>query len=418
FGKVNEGHLVYFFGEPTLNPGPWFYSYVIPFRLTPITFIGVILSLLFFIPTLNQQLSNEKQASNFTISPLTFFWIFTLSLLLFGNLSPKKQDRYLLPLIPLLNVIAAIGWVNTANLIYQTFVKQPSDSTLNHQVKAFSPLWTKEGALLVLPFLIHLAPLINHYPYYLTYFNPLMGGPTRAAETTLMGWGEGMEQVAAYLNQKPNAADLYVASTPSQTLLPYFAGTGENFYTNDIAFRADYVVLYIAQMQRRAPSPEIVAYFEAQTPETVISIQNVPYAKIYQGPKLILTDIPAEATPINIGLGGVMRLAGYQLSDTRLLREKSTFTLYWHALAPLNTDYTMSVRAYDESGQRVFQQDSWPVSGLLPTSQWRQNDYIVDTYTLASTEADLSTVDHFEIVVYQLETGETLGAPIIISTQK
>src|SRR5262245_28985698 len=33
FGKVEAGHLVYFSGEPTLDPGPWFYPYVIPFRL-------------------------------------------------------------------------------------------------------------------------------------------------------------------------------------------------------------------------------------------------------------------------------------------------------------------------------------------------------------------------------------------------
>ena len=68
-----------------------------------------------------------------------------------------------------------------------------------------------------------------------------------------------------------------------------------NFYTNDIAFRADYVVLYLAQMQRLAPSPDIVRYFEAQTPEKVITIHDVPYAKIYPGPKFILPGIPAEA---------------------------------------------------------------------------------------------------------------------------
>jgi hypothetical protein len=45
FGKVNEGHLVFFQGQPTLDPGPWFYLTVIPFRLTPLTSLGALLSL-------------------------------------------------------------------------------------------------------------------------------------------------------------------------------------------------------------------------------------------------------------------------------------------------------------------------------------------------------------------------------------
>jgi 4-amino-4-deoxy-L-arabinose transferase-like glycosyltransferase len=39
-GKVEEGHLVFFMGQSALNPGPWFYPYVIPFRLTPVTLMG------------------------------------------------------------------------------------------------------------------------------------------------------------------------------------------------------------------------------------------------------------------------------------------------------------------------------------------------------------------------------------------
>ena len=271
--------------------------------------------------------------------------------------------------------------------------------------KSIKNLFLISNFSLLIILLLHLTPVFIYYPYYLTYFNPLLGGPTRAAETTLMGWGEGMEQVAAYLNTKPNAENLYVASTPSQTLLPYFAGTGENFYTNDIAFRADYVVLYLAQMQRLAPSPEIVHHFEAQEPEETITIQDIVYAKIYPGPKFILSDLPADATPINVGLDDTMRLAGYKIQDTNL-------TLYWHALAPLPVDYTISIRARAVDGSWLAQQDSWPVGGLLPTSQWRQGDYVTDSHNLDLIDA--RQIKDFEIVVYNQETGETLGPPITV----
>lgn len=371
FGKVNEGHLVYFMGRPTLDPGPWFYPYVIPFRLTPVTLAGGLLSVGLFLPA-----GFKRKRSLF------WLWLFVISLLLFGNLSPKKQDRYLLPLFPILALLAATGWTGLVEL-------------------AFGPRRNLSTLLLSGLILLHGLPLITYYPYYLAYFNPLLGGPTRAAQTTLMGWGEGMEQAAAYLNRKPEAARLYVAAAPSQTLLPYFAGTGENFYTNDIALRADYVILYLAQRQRLAPSPEIVRYFEARPPEKIIYIQGVPYAKIYPGPKYIITEMPAGAEPVNTGLGGIMRLAGYELAAEQL-------TLYWHALAPLEADYTISVRAYAAGGELLSQADGWPVEGLLPTSQWRQGDYVADPHPVPAEAA------RFEIVVYRRESGQTLGPPITV----
>jgi hypothetical protein len=393
--KVNEGHLVFFWGQPTLDPGPWFYSYVIPFRLTPVVLLGTLLSLLFFVPALQKRAGWLKPWPG-SPSPLFLLWFFVISLLLFANLSPKKQDRYLLPLFPFLNLLAALGWAGCLQLIGQTL---PPKLVSRQRLGA--------TVIMFLLLLVHLSPTLTYYPYYLTYFNPLMGGPVRAAKTTLLGWGEGMEQVAAYLNAKPNAASLYVASTPSQTLLPYFAGTGENFYTNDIAFRADYVVLYLAQRQRLAPSPEIIHYFAGREAEATIFIHGVPYAEIYPGPKLILSEMPPQARPVNIGLADLFRLAGYHPNQADL-------TLYWHALAPISENYSVSVRALTAGGERLAQRDSWPLDGLLPTSLWRPGDYVVDTHRLPLAEADLVRLHHFEVVVYHLDSGQTLGPPLIL----
>ncbi len=402
FGKVEEGHLVYFFGQPTLDPGPWFYLYVIPFRLTPIVLIGALLSLFLIIPKIGSLAASGGRSTQSSSLPL--LWFFIIMLLFFGILSPKKQDRYLLPLFPFLNLLAAVGWLGLFNLVLH-FIRRKN-------LFSFNPLLLTAYSLLLL--FLHFIPVITYYPYYLTYFSPLLGGPARAAQTTLMGWGEGMEQVAAYLNQKPKAQQLYVASTPSQTLLPYFAGTGENFYTNDIAFRADYVVLYLAQMQRLAPSPEIVHYFEAQAPEKIITIHDVIYAKIYPGPKLILADIPPTATPANIGLGDILRLAGYKIQNLKSKIQNPTLTLYWHALARLRDNYTISVRARAADDRLLAQQDRWPINGLLPTTLWRQGDYVTDSYTLGLLLAEREQIDHFEVVVYNAETGETLGPPITL----
>jgi hypothetical protein len=423
FGKVEEGHLVFFMGKPTLDPGPWFYPYVISFRLTPITLIGVILSGVLIVMRWTDVVGKGDQQSRlpdrYVVAAL--LWLYVVSLLVFGNLSPKKQDRYLLPLLPVLDLLAALAYIEISELVCQRIRKW----TDKQYVIRNTP-YAIRIALPALLLVIHALPVATAYPYYLAYFNPLLGGLSRAVETTLVGWGEGMEQAAAYLNQRPDADQLYVAAVPAQTFLPYFLGEGENFYTNDVALRADYVVLYISQVQRLAPSPEIVAYFLAMDPEHTIYVRGVPYAWIYLGPKLITTDVPPDATLASVGLGDQLRLAGYQIPNQQISKSANRqawslqsqihnleIVLYWHALAPTSTDYTVSVRVLAPDGTWLAQHDGWPADGLLPTSQWRQGDYVQDIHTLEVPAGAM--VDRVQVVVYDAASGQPLSAPIDLS---
>ncbi|KPK05676.1 MAG: hypothetical protein AMJ56_15560, partial [Anaerolineae bacterium SG8_19] len=149
FGKVDQGHLVYFFGAPTLDPGPWFYLYVIPFRLTPVVLIGSLLSFLIFIPKVNDWLRLQESERR----TIFFLWLFTISLLLFGNLSPKKQDRYLLPLFPFLNFLAAVGWLGVVGLI---------SHRAHPRYRYAAPLAIASILALLL---FHLWPTFSCYPY-------------------------------------------------------------------------------------------------------------------------------------------------------------------------------------------------------------------------------------------------------------
>ncbi len=407
FGKVGEGHLVFFMGQPTLNPGPLFYPYVIPFRLTPVTLVGVAASLVVIAARLIASArGDEKKRLSHDCATALLLWVFVISLLLFGTLSPKKQDRYLLPLFPILDLLAGFAFVRigeSANQRIGKFLRDPARAA-NQQT---STMFVILSLILVV---LHGLPVVTLYPYYLSYFNPLMGGLPRAVETTLVGWGEGMEKVAAYLNQQPGAEKLYVASVPAQTFLPYFKGSGENFYTNDVAMRADYVVLYLSQVQRLAPSPEIVNYFKGMEPEQVVSIRGVPYAWIYPGPRLITGAVPPGATLANIGLGDELRLAGYQILPLGSEDINLEVVLYWHALATISKHYTISVRLVAADGEWLAQHDASPANGLLPTSQWRQGDYVRDSHKLAATPD--TAVDHVQIVVYDAANRQPLGAPI------
>jgi len=431
FGKVEEGHLVFFMGQPAINPGPWFYPYVIPFRLTPVTLIGALASVVVILGGLFSQVKRVDARGPWSshLKVAALLWLFVVSLLLLGDLSPKKQDRYLLPLYPFLDLLAAlavIGISESASRRIGKWATRQYQMRITNYVLRIAYYVLRVGLPVVL-LILHALPVVTSYPYYLAYFNPMMGGLPRAVETTLVGWGEGMEQVAAYLNQRPDADRLYVAAVPAQTLLPYFRGTGENFYTNDVALRADYVVLYVSQVQRLAPSPEIVDYFLGVRPEYTVDVLGVPYAWIYPGPKLISTGVPPQATLTNVGLGDQLRLAGYRIANQGINDSPASsgsqspipggqtvsnfeVTLFWHALARMANDYTISVRLIAADGHWLAQQDSWPAGGLLPTSQWRQGDYVQDVHTL-QVPPD-AAVDRVQVVVYDAASGQPLGAPI------
>jgi hypothetical protein len=224
-----------------------------------------------------------------------------------------------------------------------------------------------------------------------------------------------MERAAAYLNQRPDADQLYVAAVPAQTLLPYFRGTGENLYTNDVALRADYVVLYVSQAQRLAPSPEIVRYFLALEPEHTVIVKGVPYVRIYPGSKSITTQVPADAILANIGFGEQLRLAGYRVSNQEYPDSDISVVLYWHGLAPMSTDYVVSVRLVAADGTWLAQNDSWPANGLLPTSQWRQGDYVRDEHILTLPRDSSPGQYALQIVVYNSTTGVALNEPLTVA---
>ncbi len=398
FGKVEAGHLVFFMGQSSLDPGPWFYPYVIAFRLTPVVWLGLLGSMValawgWLCRTRGAHEDHERASVRIAV----LCWLFVIGLLCFAQLSPKKQDRYLLALFPFLDLLAAWGLIWLIGRI--AIIPRLLPRLAGYSVAS---LW----AILVV---LHAYPVVTHYPYYLAYFNPVMGGLSRAVETTLVGWGEGMEQVASYLNAQPNAANAYVAAVPAQTLLPYFRGRGENFYTNDVALRADWVVLYVSQVQRLAPSPEIVRHFRAQRPDYVVEILGVPYAWIYRGPKLITSSAPdglhmLRSTPWK---DSPLQLIGYRVE---VQGDSVVVTLGWYVPVTVPTDYTVSVRLVGGDGRWLAQHDSWPANGLLPTRQLRPGDYLRDIHTLVRSN-DWS-VQSVQIVIYDAANGAPLGAPV------
>ena len=99
----------------------------------------------------------------------------------------------------------------------------------------------------------------------------------------MVGNGEGLDQVAAWLNARPDAADLWVISHSFDILQARIVGSGESL-RDRVPSNADYVVLYRFQMQIEHSPRVLQEYLTRRTPEYVVWINGIEYARIYRGP--------------------------------------------------------------------------------------------------------------------------------------
>ena len=253
--------------EDTSSFGALFYPLEILIKITPLTFIFP----LFCISILFYNICNKKfSKENLIIISLIFFiFIFTLVM----TFAQKKFDRYLLPIFPLIDILAAVGVY-----YFYSIIAKRLDSIKVHKKTIF-----KIFLVFILVFQISL--LLPIAPYYLSYSNPIMyGGPKNAPNITLIGWGEGNDLAAEYLNQKPNPENITVWAEyygfeqyfKGKTIsLPLGTATKNNTATSD------YLVFYVCAVQRHLDD-DLWNTYKNQTPEKKITLNDIDYCWIYQ----------------------------------------------------------------------------------------------------------------------------------------
>jgi hypothetical protein len=83
-------------------------------------------------------------------------------------------------------------------------------------------------------------------------------------------------------------------------------------------------------------------------------------------------------------------------------------TLYWRALAGMETSYTVFTHLLDSANQIRGQQDNPPMNGTYPTTLWVPGEVVADPYAL-QVSADAQPGTHaIEIGLYVVETGQRL----------
>lgn len=268
-----EGHenITFFNGQIyEIGESAW-YFYPISFlwRTTPPVLIGLGMAILAMV--FHSRLRLPTRMRKVVLYLTLYALLFTVGM----SMGDKKFDRYLLPAHLACEVIAAFGWV----MLVRTITSRLPDRN-SGKLRLFSTI-----VLYSVIVASQLSGVLQTFPYYLNYFNPLLGGSQQAGDVMMIGWGEGLDLVADYLNRQPGADKLRVISWYGDGPLSYlFVGQTVGMDVDmDLEFlrKADYVVIYINQIPRQLPTPEILAFFDRLKPTNIVKIDDLDYARIY-----------------------------------------------------------------------------------------------------------------------------------------
>jgi uncharacterized membrane protein len=335
---AEEGQPHYFLGQITKDPGWPFYLIGWVLRATPLEILGLL-----GVLAAGWRFWRGRSLSRQVVDrPVEIALLLFVGLLwLFVTASDKKLGRYFLPAFPIIDVFVAMGLFWLLNKFsYRQVIRRWSLALVS------GAILLGQGGLAVV-----------HYPYYFTYYNPLLGGTPGAAHlTTIEGWGEGLNEAAAYLDQKPEAESLrVVVEMWCNTFNPFFAGR-VNCLNSSVGgiLRADYIVYYYNLIQRHLEWAEQSRYFDKHyLPEYRVTLHGLDYVLIYRNPIQIQVERETNSLP------GVFTTFGYNLAGDGQL------TLFWQnrnlgrrqlwlGLAPSNGIYTSDTPTASSSSDRAW----------------------------------------------------------------
>jgi 4-amino-4-deoxy-L-arabinose transferase-like glycosyltransferase len=255
--------------DPTAK---YYYYYPLSYlwRTTPVILSGLLLAIPAFWQGDRSPLSQPVRRA------LVSLWIFALTYTVIMSLGSKKLDRYLLPVYLPLDLIAGAGWYAAAHWLAQVLASRLRAS--------YSIL----GVFLIVT-AIQAAGALQTYPYYNTYFDPLMGGLRAAPRVMSVGWGEGLQEAAIFLQRQPDIRHKTIYTWYNLAFNWYAAGLGVQAELIDVSdeipmsqyLASDYIIVYINQAQRHYP-PELLDYLATQQPAYTARIDGVDFAWVYQ----------------------------------------------------------------------------------------------------------------------------------------
>jgi len=236
-------------------------------RTTPVTWVGFLLAVAGLFD------KNSARRLMLLLGSTGLLIVF-----MFGLAKGRDSAHYILSSYVFFDVVAGLGY---AWGLARAASRWP----------AWNQVWVRYGAALVL-ILLQIAGSLPFYPYYTTYYNPIMEALRGGSMVT--GYGEGLSEAARYLAEKPNAQDLkafvyngmgtFSFFFPGETMVfkkAYLWEPGVPDVVNGIR-SADYLVILTVTQKSLEESQTLLSALEAYTPEKIIYVNGTDAARIYR----------------------------------------------------------------------------------------------------------------------------------------
>jgi 4-amino-4-deoxy-L-arabinose transferase-like glycosyltransferase len=238
-------------------------------RTTPVVWLGAALALV--------SLVYQRRIQRVVL--LSLILVGALFILLFGLASGRNSAHYVLTSYISLDILAGAGFVAAANWLAGRQLKA---------ARGVLPVFFLGAAIGM-----QAASAAPFFPYYYTYYNPIMEAGEPGLQDPNFGYGEGLDLAAAYLRQMPAAADSTVMAFYGRGPFSYFyPGTTEPLKTvyadaenvpqlQEILRKCDYLVIYYALEKGRDAPSNVMRALQAAVPEKSIWLDGIEYIRIY-----------------------------------------------------------------------------------------------------------------------------------------
>ncbi|MFN8567798.1 MAG: glycosyltransferase family 39 protein [Kouleothrix sp.] len=226
----------FFLGREDDAPGALFYPVALALRLTPWAMLGLLL--------LGAVWRHGRALERRDLAALAGFALLFIAAM---TLFPKKFNRYLVPIFPALEILAACGLVWAQQWLSAWLGARPG--------QVLRALGRGLPAGLAGVVLLAAANLAWWHPYEMLYFNQALGGARAGANAFTTGWGEGLSEAAAWLNQQPDITGVLTVSTMVNGLHEYMRPGAQALVVDGaLPPKAGYVLVYLRNSQWGRPS--------------------------------------------------------------------------------------------------------------------------------------------------------------------
>ncbi|MDP1544954.1 MAG: glycosyltransferase family 39 protein [Anaerolineales bacterium] len=252
--------------------GMWSMAQVLLFRVTPLTWLGVLFSFTF-------RFTRDRNLLRPYLQLFTLMLVTAMAfIVMFGIAQGRNSPHYILSSYLSLNILAGLGWAHAIQWTSERFA---------------SPRVNLQSAVLAAVLGVQIWSAFSFFPYYYTYRNPILYKMGWYQEFPQFPYGEGLEIAARYLAELPDADSSTAFSYYVRGCFSYFyPGQSISFrpyyvdgnHANDLLRNlrsTDYVIVYYANQGSLEKYKAYLSILATVEPLHVIWMNGYEYVRIY-----------------------------------------------------------------------------------------------------------------------------------------